>query len=723
MFQFTSLELIDRPFFKKQSFDFSPGIKLILGKNQNSSEHNSNAAGKSLFFSQLPELLLNEVLHGTSRDQTRQGTVRVSGTKGKNSYVIERTFSPREKISIFRNGEDMDIHELSKARSYIEKIVPYSPQEVNTFLYLDSQLPHPLITGDTSARKKFFTAFFRLEVIPFAKKTINAKIAELNAAKLLYTDLRERRADLKSKQDLSLDKKKSRLDNLTAQAADLQSVMQDWINADAVRKRMHQYKDALDLLTELGIETQSGLEKTVRDYSKKLKEASRTIHRWEDYHEWKKTAPSRVAAEKSLLEDFQCSTLEAAVAKLKSLQSLIKDSKAEVASLEDQINSADGKRSRLTSSLEDLEEDRTRLKADLTRLKEAKDTCPTCGSAFDNKHAATELDRVRDKLVRIRELRQDTEEKLASLPQTKTLKETLERKLATLSKDKDNYSTLDQLVEEASTVSPDKPEVSEEEARVYYEEARKHLSVLERAPSALEAREDWLKLPKAIRKASTEDFQTKQTEYMKLVSAKSQLEVEVSRADDINTELADVLEKLRPLRKRLADREALELLEGAFSRKGVESMLIRSICESLQEQVNKYSKLIFPEDYRFEFELETQFSILVHRKYGKEKYVSDVRKLSGAERKLFSLVLLVSLLTFVPKSRRTSLLILDEPTAAMGKENVANFVRFLPILQKVIPTIVVITPLDPSVYQSIQPEVFTVVKGRNGFSTIEKGAV
>ena len=139
-------------------------------------------------------------------------------------------------------------------------------------------------------------------------------------------------------------------------------------------------------------------------------------------------------------------------------------------------------------------------------------------------------------------------------------------------------------------------------------------------------------------------------------------------------------------------------------------ILIKSLCSSLEQQVNKYSKLILPEDYTFTFELDTNFSILVTRIHNSKAETSDVRKLSGAERKLFSLVLLISLLTFIPKSKRTNLLVLDEPTAAMGEDNKASLIRFLPVLQSIIPNIVVITPLDKQDYAVINPKVWTVQK-------------
>ena len=186
--------------------------------------------------------------------------------------------------------------------------------------------------------------------------------------------------------------------------------------------------------------------------------------------------------------------------------------------------------------------------------------------------------------------------------------------------------------------------------------------------------------------------------------------VEYELAASVRAEIAELSDRIGDLNTKVEDLDALKVLEGAFSKKGIELILIKSLCSSLEQQVNKYSKLIFPEDYTFTFELDTNFSILVTRVHNSNAETSDVRKLSGAERKLFSLVLLISLLTFIPKSKRTNLLVLDEPTAAMGEDNKASLIRFLPVLQSIIPNIVVITPLDKQDYAVINPKVWTVQK-------------
>ena len=114
---------------------------------------------------------------------------------------------------------------------------------------------------------------------------------------------------------------------------------------------------------------------------------------------------------------------------------------------------------------------------------------------------------------------------------------------------------------------------------------------------------------------------------------------------------------------------------------------------------------------------DTQLQLLCTRRVGSQELTSDVRKLSGAESKLFTLILILSLLSFVPPKRRPSIMILDEPTANFSTETTQAFMRLLDVLKTVIPSIVIITPRD-DVYPDSIP--YTVVRTKKG-STIVQG--
>ncbi len=148
-------------------------------------------------------------------------------------------------------------------------------------------------------------------------------------------------------------------------------------------------------------------------------------------------------------------------------------------------------------------------------------------------------------------------------------------------------------------------------------------------------------------------------------------------------------------------------------------MAIKAISARLMAEVNKYARHVFAEDYTFEFNWDSsQLNLLVNRKYGKKTLTSDVRKLSGAESKLFTIVLVLALLTFVPARKRCNLMILDEPTANFSPETIERFKALLPILNKVIPSIIVVTPKTDERYEGAQE--FTMLK-ENGQSILVPG--
>jgi DNA repair exonuclease SbcCD ATPase subunit len=179
-----------------------------------------------------------------------------------------------------------------------------------------------------------------------------------------------------------------------------------------------------------------------------------------------------------------------------------------------------------------------------------------------------------------------------------------------------------------------------------------------------------------------------------------------TRAQEIRTRLAE-------LKDAMEKQQALELIIEGYSDKAMKKMAIESISKHLMASVNRYAALVF-ENYSFEFVWGTQIQILVHRPEG----VSDVRKLSGAESMLFTLILILSLLVFVPKSKRLSLLILDEPYASFSDGTAELFTKLLPHITQVIPSVLIITP--KSEFRVDGANEFTMMK-QHGGTVLKKG--
>ncbi|WP_391857331.1 hypothetical protein, partial [Vibrio cidicii] len=160
--------------------------------------------------------------------------------------------------------------------------------------------------------------------------------------------------------------------------------------------------------------------------------------------------------------------------------------------------------------------------------------------------------------------------------------------------------------------------------------------------------------------------------------------------------IKEVKERLAELETQLADEEALKHLVHGFQDKNMKKMAIEAISQRLMVLINRYASMVFPEQFQFEFQWDTDIRIIVHRPNGQEP--SDVRRLSGAESAIFTLVIVCALLNFVPEHKRCSLMVLDEPDAHMSPEMTEAMDSVVKILNTMVPSIVIITPKSERVF-------------------------
>jgi DNA repair exonuclease SbcCD ATPase subunit len=193
---------------------------------------------------------------------------------------------------------------------------------------------------------------------------------------------------------------------------------------------------------------------------------------------------------------------------------------------------------------------------------------------------------------------------------------------------------------------------------------------------------------------------------VEMSSVRTKLEVQKS----VSIRATGLRARLKELKAELENEEALKLLLDGYSDKAVKSMVIEAISSHLMNTVNQFSSLVFS-GYKFEFVWGSQVQLLVHRpKLG----TTDVRKLSGAESKLFTLILVLALMRFVPKRKRLNMLILDEPSASFSTETTELFHKLLPQINQLIPSILVVTPRAEERYPGAHE--YTVVRDKGGSS-------
>jgi DNA repair exonuclease SbcCD ATPase subunit len=710
---FHSITLIDFPFFKKQTFVLDSGhINLVLGQNFNGGgSSNPNGAGKSLFFSQIIEFITDEPIIGVKKDKIRRGTRILEFSKAGKRYKVTRSFTEgKEKITIEREGKDLGIRELKAAKDMIDNVIGLSKEELYTFVYLDSQVGHPLIHGDTAVRKNFFVSFFKqFGVLNNFRKLVAAQVDMCKGDLIRIEEAQGRMNSLKAKLPATPIKKlKAAVEELQEESSSLATTVPELVRANSIREKYFSIRDKLrSLCMEIqvtDIDEVQAKRKELRSLGRELSQEQDALDRYNSWLESNAQIAARLEELSSKVGDIDAELLRT---KLSELEAKYSTEKSKARSLSSRLSEAEDK-------MEILQSSRKKTKHRIEHLSSDEGKCPTCGADYVNKSAATELALANSRLKQIAKDIESTQQELNELSseletQTVVVSKT-EAKLGKLTAKLNLVDEYNQLKSSRSN-SPPKPNRTQEQITYGLSKVDTVLDQLSSMIPMFELKNEWFAVSSytraQLKTLDLAEINSKMTEVSsKLASARVNYEM----ASSLRSEIAAISDRLSELNSKVEDLDALKTLEGAFSKKGIEMILIKSLCSSLEQQVNKYSKLIFPEDYTFTFELDTNFSILVTRIHNSKAETSDVRKLSGAERKLFSLVLLISLLTFIPKSKRTNLLVLDEPTAAMGEDNKASLIRFLPVLQSIIPNIIVITPLDKQDYAVINPKVWTVQK-------------
>lgn len=724
---FLSQHLENVHFFKDQAFDFNhKGVSLILGSNANAgASTNTNGVGKSLFFSQLPEMLMDEPLIGTRADRLRKGSRSFEFQSGKNVYRVQQKFGPT-KVEVFKNDNPMSFHGVANAMKFVRDKIGMTDAEVKTFLYLDSAVPHPLISGDTASRKRFFLEFFSASLgsLDSVRRIIKDELDRLTAIRRSYDINTERVKELKGKIPKNLADLRAEAEALSDEVEASSRLADKYAPISRLFDRIARSQEEADALESIGVSSTAELDEYTAKLERKIANARKVYKAAMAFADWKKAQDkrkSRLKEAHQTLEDHPWfrkrpknkETLATAEEKMAKLREFRKNAGEDLDSARARIRD-------LTRSIRDLESAIADLEHQNDHASKDVGTCPTCGGAYDNKKAK-ELIRINKSYIAQHQEALRVAKKTMKAPElAESHLEELEQLLSGVEEQlpllKNAVNALEDVLQDQSgdEDAPADPGVDVADLDEKLERMLDRKAGLPVLGNYLVALEEYAAIPvKTRRAAKAFSVSSIADKAMKLADLKAQL----ARIDAIREEVDRLQGERAEQLEQLSDLDAVELLTQATSKKGMEKLIIRALCKQLEEQVNKYAKMMFAEDFVFSFDLETQFNITVTRRYGKKEIPSDVRKLSGAERKLFALVLIPSLMAFVPKSRRSNLLILDEPTAAMGPANVASFVRFLPLLNSVIPHIVVITPLSAVDYYSIKPRVYTVVK-KKGISTI-----
>jgi DNA repair exonuclease SbcCD ATPase subunit len=734
-----SFGLKDTLLFKDVQFEIPPGLSVVYGLNRTNGRKSmqANGAGKSSAFASIGEILYEEPIVGLKEDTVKHGTRQVRLKLGKRVVDVVRK---NTKLEIIVDGKPKEFRKKPDAQKWLRSHLPMSQTEFNTYGFLDARVPHPLVMGSSTERKKFFTEAFGLDKIDVERRLFEAELSKLKRTRAAYRELKavfdaDKEKALPKEKRLELEQKakdyESELEDLNRKNLRLQTIAQLLAFEQSAAKQIERFNSLCPDLKEFEA-IYKDAQANLSDDKAKLKDA----REWEDYQrdsrKYHKAHDALSNDAKKLINKYgfkkaarKCSDaadkLPELTSELEACQKAL-DHKPEKPEKPNEGRPSESKKE-LRARLDSLEH---RLEH---ALKFKTGTCDSCGqevkvrdpkklkSQIKEVEASLELidlwDEYEDLKVRYKKQRAEYEKADAEIGglETRIEKARRYRKIGRELRD---------LPSAPEPFEGRKLEVNVCERMV--EEDRAQIELLEFIEPNLENLKQLRELTDKQRNAASiaPKLQTRITEiHEKLSKVRSRLEVNAMVCESLGKHRKRLLE----MKEELVNEEPLKLLVEAYSDKSIKRMAVKAISKRLMDEVNKYAKLVFPEDYDFGFQWESsKLSLTVTRKYrvGKKLKVltSDVRKLSGAESKLYTIILMLAHLSFVPQKKRSNVLILDEPTANFSADTTEAFRKLLPLLLKVIPSIIVITPRTDERYEGAQE--FTVLKEK-GEARIVKG--
>ena len=734
-----SFGLKDALLFKDVQFEIPKGLSVVYGLNRTNGRKSmqANGAGKSSAFASIGEILYEEPIVGLKEDTVKHGTRQVRLKLGKHTVDVVRK---NTKLEILVDGKAKKFRKKPDAQKWLKAHLPMSQTEFNTYGFLDARVPHPLVMGSSTERKKFFTEAFGLDKIDVERRLFEAELSKLKRVRAAYRELKavfdaDKEKALPKEKRLSLEQKakdyEAELEDLNRKNLRLQTIAQLLAFEHSAAKQVRTFADLCKNLEEFS-SIYGEVERNLKDNKAKLRDA----RAWQDYqrdtnkynkaHDALSNDAKKLIAKQGLKKAMRkCSDaadeLPRLTSELEAYQKAL-DQKPEKPKKPSE-DCPDQSKKELRARLDSLEH---RLEH---ALKFKTGTCDSCGQevkvrdpkklkaqikALDGQLGLINLwDEYEDERTRYKRLRAEYEKAESEI-------EGLEERIEKYKRYRKIGRELRDLPSAPEPFEGRKLEVDVCERMV--EEDRAQMELLQFIEPNLETIKQLRELTDKQRNAASvaPKLQQRITEiHERLSKVRSRLEVNAMVCES----LAKHRKRLLEMKDELINEEPLKLLVEAYADKSIKRMAVKAISKRLMDEVNKYAKLIFPEDYEFGFQWESsKLSLTVTRKYrvGKKLKIltSDVRKLSGAESKLYTFILMLAHLSFVPQKKRSNVLILDEPTANFSADTTDAFRKLLPLLLKVIPSIIIITPRTDERYEGAQE--FTVLKEK-GEARISKG--
>jgi DNA repair exonuclease SbcCD ATPase subunit len=735
MFIFQNLKLKNFVFYESQSLDLDyQGTTVIRGRNYNnmsnaSEQLRSNGSGKSLLLSALATALYDTMPMISQKKAMKsswdQGEICVDFTvQGQHWTVIRQQIAGSTQLQLFKDGVNINPRTQTIAKSILAELLPWTEDEFFSQVYLDSRRSHPLQVGSNNERMATIATLFHLTDFDLIKERLKADYAD---QKLSLRDqshiqqqidqITEQLQALSPTDDLHqqlhrVQKKKETIEQKLNQLYQLQSNATVWDNYQQLHD---QWQQSLDVI---GISKDSFLaqRETISTLQAQYNEHQTSLAHYNQWQNMIQTAQQQQQLCET--QDPKLATLTNITEYLDQLTEQFHHRQQQLTvmhQLKDQLEqlkcskpvpdlapteTLDNLQQQLTTTFVQINQDQKQLDG-LQACHESN--CWVCQHPLSHEQQQALIIEIQTRLAL---LNQQAQQLQVAIEAKINWQETHQRYQQYKEKLTQFKQLRDQLAQEPNS------EQMQQTIRntQHYLNVQSQLAIPQPmvTPKPTQSVEQWVKcdqqyqlliqsqpqtprpkLAMSLIKKLIKNYFTLSNLYQERATTYA---VQLDKRQHLEQQLASCNEKLIEINNALSNSDIMPWLLDAYSNKGLKLLAIQHLCTMLEERLNLYAPLLFSEVFVFTLQVtQTDFQILARRIIHGKEVLMDIKFLSGAEGRAFSLLLLISLISLLPNHRRSNLLVLDEMTAnfdPVGMDLVIN--QFLPILNTMIPHLIVI---------------------------------
>jgi DNA repair exonuclease SbcCD ATPase subunit len=754
---------------------------IIRGKNlDRRSQKSSNASGKTVLLSTIPNILFNSVPSSVRKIDGRDmvgkpgSFIKLVYENNDREYLLHQFFKTGPKLDVERNGKKLLFRKGNDARSFLRKKFPLTENQFYSLVFINGRIPSILQSGSSKVRFDFFENVFRLNLYDILGTKINKEYSKL---KVLLQELEVLSKELKHKKD-EIPVEPEDENKLIAKQEEINGKLNKIrVKVDTLIEKLNNVRTYLTLAEGVDLQTEmkdlkEGLEETQKEEEniQKLYRKAVKFHEQLKIHKKVEKEKEEIQAKLKELPDEPISQIE-------TVETLLEKYNKKLARIDEKVEAnekAISKRRKLKAAMREVEEgigpsiiqykdkslkvinrsisnhkvERNNLKSSVTSLEEFitshrhddNTSCPVCLRDLNKSSAKTML-KLAENQIETRTKQINRLEKIAKFLEYKqeyddvTIEQISEIDVRTLTRRRDQLAKLLKGLKKKQELkqllkSLPKIEIDSEEKvpppDVYEKllpDLRKRIKNLETSIDKRHrlAKHDFQFENLKDAKDQQKDLEFELNKYRPMLDKAQdilhKLTAKISITQTISKDIDRLRDKIDKLKLDTRDFKIFTSLRKAFGPKGLRKIRTSYFAKQLQNNMNKFASLIFGEPIKFKFLVtNSKFDILAER----SNQISDVRKLSGSETSSFTLLLILSILPFIRSQDRCNLLILDEIEAGLDDPSKELFVeKFLPILMKIIPNIFLITPLSEKNFYIGNAQQYTVVK-ENKISRLEK---